>query len=207
MSTYETIPNTDTPGDPPPPLSKRLRVLLSLSLLSLLAFLLSPSSAPLTVSLLGAPVAKHSLLKAPTSAPPGCTASVLLLRHCEGLNLRQYCTVLGEQRALFLATQFGDGAGERWPAPELLYARPPEKGKYVMREIELLTPLADKFGLEIRSAGFGIRHKDKMAEEIFEGMRSGETCGGLVVVSWKHENIPKLARQMGCGPLEGCPER
>ena len=30
-------------------------------------------------------------------------------------------------------------------------------------------------------------------------------CGKLAVIVWKHSEIGKLARRLGCGPEQGCP--
>ncbi len=88
-----------------------------------------------------------------------------------------------------------------------LYARPPEPKKFVMREIELLEPLSQKLNIPIQSEGYDIAHKRDLVNKVFTELRDGELCGKLVLISWKHENIPKLARQFGCGPSQGCPEK
>lgn len=179
-------------------------ILLSTFAVSLLCY--ATQAPDFLVPDLAAPASRKQLKSKLTSAPLGCKVDVMIVRHCEGLNLRQYCTEYGEQRANHLSTLFGDG-DERWPTPAALYARPPETGKMVLREIEMLQPLADKTGLPIRSKGYDIAHKREMVTDIFDDMKAGDLCGGLVVISWKHENIPKLARQLGCGVDQGCPER
>eukprot|EP00520_Triparma_pacifica_P004687 CAMPEP_0118651452 /NCGR_PEP_ID=MMETSP0785-20121206/10794_1 /TAXON_ID=91992 /ORGANISM="Bolidomonas pacifica, Strain CCMP 1866" /LENGTH=258 /DNA_ID=CAMNT_0006543907 /DNA_START=185 /DNA_END=958 /DNA_ORIENTATION=- len=139
------------------------------------------------------------------TAEEGCTVDVMIFRHCEKGNLRSHCTPEGLRRASYLSTLFGSTPSSRWPTPLALYARPPEGNRQVMREIELLTPLSEKTGLQIQSNGYEIKNKIDMVEDIFQGISSGEWCGGVVVISWKHENIPKLSNQLGCGPLQGCP--
>ena len=142
-----------------------------------------------------------------TKAPPGCTIDVILVRHCERGSLRQHCTRYGFERAEHFATLFGDDDQARWPAPQALLAREPERPKLVYRSIEMLEPLGKKFDLPVQSEGNSIGNKKSMVKDMFSDFRSGEYCGGTIVVSWKHENIPKLARQLGCGPDNGCPER
>ncbi|GMI39252.1 hypothetical protein TrCOL_g10209 [Triparma columacea] len=146
------------------------------------------------------------LKRHPTGAAEGCAVDVMVMRHCEKGTLRAHCTKEGLKRAEFLPTLFGDTKDERWPTPLALFARPPEGKRGVMREIELLTPLSESIGVPIQSKGYEINNKIEMVEDIFNGISSGEWCGGVVVVSWKHENIPKLTNQLGCGPLQGCPE-
>lgn len=133
---------------------------------------------------------KH-LMSKNTVAPLGCTVDLMVFRHCEKGSLRSYCTPEGIRRAEHLATLFGDG-DERWPRPDALYARPPEGKRQVMREIELLEPLSKKFDIPIQSKGYEIDNKKVLVNELFSKMRSGEFCGKLALISWKHENIPKV---------------
>jgi hypothetical protein len=63
--------------------------------------------------------------------------------------------------------------------------------------------LSHKFKLPIQQ--YGLKEKKDMVKDIFHQMREGQICGKLMVIAWKHENLPKLARQLGCGPDEGCP--
>ena len=146
------------------------------------------------------------LLAEPTSAPLMCRVDVMILRHCERGDVLSHCTAEGFERAKFLATQFGAG-DERWPMPDFLIARSPEGKKLVEREIETLVPLSAKSGVRINAEGNEIKNKLDLVEDIFAHVRSGAACNTLTVISWKHENIPKLARKLGCGPKQGCPER
>lgn len=133
----------------------------------------------------------------------GCKVNVFIARHCEKSNLRQDCTPFGMEHAEYFASLFGDN-DERWPAPSRLYARAEESPKFVKRSHETLIPIAEKFNLEIID-DYGTTNKKEMISEIFEGMQDGSLCGHLVIINWKHENVPKIARGLGCGPLEGCP--
>ena len=148
---------------------------------------------------------KHKLTSKKSSAELGCKVDIMILRHCERGDIKSHCTPEGFARAEYIATQFGEDKSTRWPKPDFLFARPPEGKKLVHREIETLIPLSEKFDLPIRSEGYEVAHKKDMVGDIFHDMRQNEMCGKLLVVSWKHENIPKLARAFGCGPEQGCP--
>ena len=68
----------------------------------------------------------------------------------------------------------------------------------------MLEPLASKFSMLVES-GYGTAQKVHLASSIFESLRSGDGCGGVVVIAWKHENLPKLSAALGCSVDEGCP--
>lgn len=36
-------------------------------------------------------------------------------------------------------------------------------------------------------------------------LHTGQMCGKLTLIVWKHSNIGHLARHLGCGPTQGCP--
>jgi len=133
-----------------------------------------------------------------TLASPGCEGSVLVIRHCEKDHSERHCNYLGFERAQYLNTLFGT----RWPAPSYLFAYDlKRKHKKVYREIETLTPLSTTYGLNITS----IHSSADMAKSVHKLMSSGDICGKLVVICWKHSEIPKLVQHLGCGPYEGCP--
>jgi hypothetical protein len=135
-----------------------------------------------------------------STAPAGCESTILLIRHCDkgGLHSEdedhdQHCSYVGFERAHFLPTLFGS----RWPNPSKLYAlTEARKGHKNYREIETLHPLSQKTGLEINS-NFSTKQTEELAEHIFGSIRSGEMCGKLTVISWKHSHMPNLAHKLG----------
>ena len=122
-------------------------------------------------------------------APVGCEATILLLRHCEKESEYEHCNYVGYERAAFLPTLFGDG-DERWPTPNYVFAlNPGDRGttwKKNFREVELILPLAEKANVTINAA-YGADDASHLARHYHEMLKSGEACGKLAVVSWKHE--------------------
>lgn len=147
----------------------------------------------------------HSEIKKKVQS--GCEASVVIVRHCEKSYIREHCSYAGYERAVFLATLFGNQK-ERWPMPSYLYAENPSGRKNPkkknLREIETLLPVADKSKVTIDSTHSTTSTSD-LAKELFGKISSGEMCGKVAVVSWKHTGIAALANQLGCGPNQGCP--
>jgi hypothetical protein len=135
----------------------------------------------------------------------GCENTLLILRHCEkeGPSVAdkrgsEHCSYLGHERAHFLPSLFGV---DKWPFPSLLYALSDDRGGHLnYREIETLTPLSNKLGLEINSQ---FRKNRDMAEDYFTQLSSGNLCGQTTVVSWEHSVIPDLARALGCADCPG----
>jgi hypothetical protein len=158
--------------------------------------------------------ALHKLdeLSSSSSISAGCETTVLILRHCEkqGPSVadkhgNQHCSYLGHERAHSLPTLFGAAAAAAaglWPTPSLLYALSEKRGHHVnYREIETLTPLANKLGgLEINSA---YSTAEPLADDVFAHLSAGALCGQTVLVSWKHSLIPDLARALGCADCPG----
>jgi hypothetical protein len=146
--------------------------------------------------------------KAQPPPPEGCQATVVLLRHCEKGSIREHCNAIGFERARYIATLFGDEPEARWPAPSYLFATAPGQRNndkvHNWREVETLQPLSNKTGVQIDDQ-YGINNEEKFAKHIFHLLRSGEMCGKVAVVSWKHEDMAHLARKLGCGPEDGCP--
>eukprot|EP00978_Attheya_sp_CCMP212_P034606 scaffold145754_cov68-Attheya_sp.AAC.2 len=138
---------------------------------------------------------------------PGCEGTIILLRHCEKESLREHCTYVGYERAVYLSTLFGSGE-ERWPIPSHLYALNAgarhNKHKKNMREIETLEPLSVKANVTIDDS-YKEQHMPHLARQIVSLFREGHMCGKIIVVAWKHSEIPRFARHLGCGPTEGCP--
>jgi hypothetical protein len=136
----------------------------------------------------------------PTNASVGCESTIMLIRNCEkegpfttDFEANRHCSFEGYQRAQFLPTLFGT----RWPIPSKLYALSGgRKGHKNFREIEILEPLAHKIGLTINSK-YSTKHTQRIAEDIFQELRSGRLCGKLTVFAWKHSHLPVLAHALG----------
>jgi hypothetical protein len=133
----------------------------------------------------------------------GCETTILVMRHCEkeGPEVvdpdgNQHCSYLGHERAHFLPTLFG-GDDNKYPVPSMLYALAAQRKHehFNFREIETLVPLANKYGLPIQ-ADYG--SNTKLVKHMFHRIASGEMCGKLALVSWKHDMIGDLARTLAC---------
>ena len=140
-------------------------------------------------------------------APPGCEGTVLIVPPCEKGSLKEQCDYIGYERAAYLATLFGPGH-ERYPQPSYLIAESPGDRRDIhrknVREMETITPLADKFGLDIDTR-FSTLDMNDFQSYVHKLFQNGDMCGKLMVISWKHVKIPRLANAIGCGPREGCP--
>jgi hypothetical protein len=64
--------------------------------------------------------------------------------------------------------------------------------------------VALKYNITIRDK-FGISSEDDLSKEIFVMLQKGEMCGKLILICWKHTDIPKLAQHLGCSYMHGCP--
>jgi hypothetical protein len=151
---------------------------------------------------------EHGLNRKKMLGAVGCEATVLIVRHCEGgTHTNGHCNLLGFERASYLASLFGDTPQERWPLPAYLYATRLDRvgeGHEVYREVETLTPLSNKTGIPISFETWG-ESGINLSALIHSNLLSGEMCGKLAVISWKHDYIPIVAVNLGCGPLDGCP--
>lgn len=129
----------------------------------------------------------------------------------------------------------------QFPSPLKLYAlnearynKNPMKEHKNFREVETVTPLADKFNLVVDES-FGVNEEGDLANDFFTSLsdsvkinidrilhrtnvsREGESqddmkklrlCqNGMTVINWKHSLIPNLARALGCGKKVGCPSK
>jgi len=146
------------------------------------------------------------------SCTENCEATIALLRHCEKASneAREHCSYVGYERAEYLSTLFGNDEVHRWPVPSYLFALSPgERNKERVRnwrEVETLVPLSQKFNLSI-DYSFGLMEQDELIQKLFRLLRSGELCGKLTLICWKHADLPDLAVGLGCGPEDGCPKK
>lgn len=138
----------------------------------------------------------------------GCEATVVIVRHCEKAHIREHCAYIGYERSVYLATQFGDDHNERWPAPSYIFALAPggrnNAHKMNFREIETAGPLAKKTGVKVNYA-YDQEDDQPLAQHVHGLLHSGEMCGKVAFISWKHSMIGHLAHLLGCGPQQHCP--
>ena len=135
-----------------------------------------------------------------------------------------------------------DAIKPQFPTPLKIYAlndarynKNPSKEHSNFREVETVTPLADKFHLSVNES-FGVNQEGELAVDFFTSLSqsvklnvdkalsnvdpSAEGKGdkddndtlhlcqnGMTVVNWKHSLIPNLARALGCGKDQGCPKK
>lgn len=64
--------------------------------------------------------------------------------------------------------------------------------------------MALKYDIAINDR-FGVGSEENLARHIFQILQSGDACGQLILVCWKHTDIPVLSQSLGCSPLQGCP--
>mmetsp|Transcript_27508 Transcript_27508/g.94649 ORF Transcript_27508/g.94649 Transcript_27508/m.94649 type:complete len:251 (+) Transcript_27508:86-838(+) len=121
-------------------------------------------------------------------------ARIIVIRHCEKDGSVKHCSAVGYRRAAWIPSLFL-GAGARWPVPARLYARALEQPHYVLRSVETLTPLAQQIGVDI-NATYGVQNVDKFAALLKHDVESGALCGKVVLICWKHENIPVLIKKL-----------
>lgn len=121
---------------------------------------------------------------------------------------------VAEEVSYLVTEAFISKISVKWPVPFLLYALSPHKrdrkdshpDRNIFRELELLTPLGDKFDVVVDTRyGESQEDMEMLSDELFKNLTSGDMCGKTAVIAWNHEFIPKLAQSLGCGPLEGCP--
>lgn len=144
------------------------------------------------------------------AAPPphdGCEVTVVLMRHCEKGTVTEHCAYQGYERSVYLASLFGSDAASRWPTPSLIFAEGPKRShghKMNFREDETVGPLAEKAHISVDDS-YSSRRISKLTTKLLKSIHAGKTCGRVAVMVWKHSKIAHLARQLGCGPLQGCP--
>lgn len=146
-------------------------------------------------------------LRTNTSLPSGCETTVVMVRHCEKEGAEtvdedgnEHCNYVGYERAHFIPSLFGTpdatNKNAKWPVPVALFALTSDRSSHFnFREIETLVPLANQHGLEIES---DFRDNKHMSKRLFQGLSTGEWCGKVVVVSWRHEFLGDLAQKLGC---------
>jgi len=129
----------------------------------------------------------------PASRSP---ATVLLIRHAEKPPVGSHLSWLGVERAKRLPQLFGgpDAAPpHNLPRPAFLFAA--HVGKRSNRPVETLVPLSETLQVPINS-DFGDYDSKRLARLLL----GGEYAGAVVLVSWRHDRLPDLARALGAKP-------
>ena len=140
----------------------------------------------------------------------GCEGTVIIIRHCEKGSLREHCAYIGYERAIYLSTLFGSTPDHRWPKPSYLYALSAggrsNSNLLNWREIETLLPLSQRINVPIDDS-YGIDQRSQLSLHLLTDLiQPGYLCGKVALISWKHDDIPRLAHELGCGPFDGCPD-
>mmetsp|Transcript_626 Transcript_626/g.1081 ORF Transcript_626/g.1081 Transcript_626/m.1081 type:complete len:340 (-) Transcript_626:52-1071(-) len=143
------------------------------------------------------------------SVESGCETTIVIARHCEkaGSEAKDafgdgHCTYIGFERAAYFATLFSDVEKNKYPFPSQIYALSADRGGHkTYREIEMVKPLAQKAGVPVNDEYWD---SAKLAKVLLEDIASGDMCGKTILISWKHEFIGKLARNLAC---HECPRR
>jgi hypothetical protein len=122
----------------------------------------------------------------PTNSPPpyGVTD--------EGEREGESLTVRGWQRAgalaALLAPADGSFQNSALAEPRFIYASKPTKRNGSRRPLETVLPLAEKLAIRVND-NFAKGDYEEMLEEVL-------LCRGVVLVSWQHDFIPKIANRV-----------
>jgi broad specificity phosphatase PhoE len=129
-------------------------------------------------------VVRHA--EKPTNSPPPYGVTDEGEREGESLAVR------GWQRAgalaALLAPQDGSFQHPSLAEPRFIYASRPTKRNGSRRPLETITPLAEKLAIRVNDH-FPKGDYEEMLEEVL-------LCRGVVLVSWQHEFIPKIANRV-----------
>ncbi len=142
------------------------------------------------------------LLPAAALAQP--PATIYLIRHADKLtDGREDLSPKGFLRAAMIPQLFVPEAGSTrvlLPKPEFLFAT--AKSKHSNRPFETIMPLSSALNLPISNE----IENDNFAD-LAKLLLSGKYAGKIVLVSWHHGNLPKLAQALGAvPPYEKWPE-
>ncbi|CAJ1969914.1 unnamed protein product [Cylindrotheca closterium] len=143
------------------------------------------------------------------SVESGCETTVVIARHCEKAGSEtkdvfgnSHCSYIGYERAAYFATMFSDVDKSKYPFPAQIYALRADRGSHQnFREIEMVKPLAQKAGVAVNDQYW---ESAELAKVVLADIATGDMCGKTILISWKHEFIGKLARNLAC---HSCPRR
>jgi hypothetical protein len=127
------------------------------------------------------------------SDPP---ATILLIRHGEKPPVGRHLSMLGVERAKALPRLFGGenaAPPHNLPHPDALFAAAPKRKSN--RPLETLIPVSEAFGLPIDA-----KFTDDDCKGLAKRLLRGSFAGKVVLVSWRHDTLPALAKALGATP-------
>ncbi len=113
--------------------------------------------------------------------------AVFIIRHAEKPSEGAHLSDTGYKRAAALVDLFGGC----FCKPDALFAAANKPKSF--RPVETLEPLAAALGLRI-NAEFKTMEVDRLAEYL---RSAGAPAGRIVLISWRHDETPSLARALG----------
>lgn len=157
-------------------------------------FLLCALALPVTAGIAGNTLAAFAQDADVAAKAP---AVIYVLRHAEkpiGDDKDPNLTPAGFKRADLIPTLFiaakGSAQPPRLQRPDYIFAA--DTSKHSNRPIETITPTARALNLPLNHD-----YQDKETAEISQKLLSGKYAGKVVVICWRHSEIPALAAALG----------
>jgi hypothetical protein len=155
-------------------------------------FLLCALALPVTAGIAGNTLAAFAQDADVSAKAP---AVVYVIRHAEkpaGDDKDPNLTPQGYKRADLIPTLFiaKDGSSPRLQRPDFIFAA--DTSKHSDRPIETITPTARALNLPLNHD-----YEDTENAEISKSLLSGKYAGKVVLICWRHGEIPALAAALG----------
>mmetsp|Transcript_16832 Transcript_16832/g.31879 ORF Transcript_16832/g.31879 Transcript_16832/m.31879 type:complete len:403 (+) Transcript_16832:392-1600(+) len=158
--------------------------------------------------------------KPPTNTNVGCQGTVLIMPSCESSyeDDNNRCNLIGMERSFYLITLFG--SNRRWPVPLDIFVLGGGNGagkgavdsgtvNKRQRAVETMMPLQLHYKVKNRSEPACYNKRRDLVKDVASLIKNGTMCGHMLTVTAADEyEIPLIASDLGCGPLNagaGCP--
>mmetsp|Transcript_9811 Transcript_9811/g.20634 ORF Transcript_9811/g.20634 Transcript_9811/m.20634 type:complete len:342 (-) Transcript_9811:339-1364(-) len=134
-----------------------------------------------------------------------CKVVVYLIRHAEKGTRKRSLSDRGRDRANWLPNLFARNTTREAKSLRpirAIFARRPERHKFVLRSVQTVQPLAEELGLSVIQR-YGVRNQAAFARHLLAheiAPRAADHCGRAILVCWKHSAMVDLQRQLGCDP-------